>query len=87
VKEYLVHFAGVVKEALDGRNSLRGIPKVLRAIGLCRGAGSYGKPIFKFKFKGNRAIGSKLVRVIGSLTNSHFADSRAEGSKTLHQDS
>jgi hypothetical protein len=49
--------------------------------------GSYGKPIFKFKFKGNRAVGSKPVRAVGSLANSHFTDSRAEGSKTLHQDS
>jgi hypothetical protein len=39
VKEYLVHFAKGVKEALDGRNSLRGIRTVLRAVRSCRGEG------------------------------------------------
>jgi hypothetical protein len=39
VKEYLVHFAGVVKEALDGQNSPRGIHEVLRVVRSCRGAG------------------------------------------------
>jgi hypothetical protein len=32
-KEYLVHFAGVDKEVLDGQNSPRGIREVPRAVG------------------------------------------------------
>jgi hypothetical protein len=31
VKEHFVHFAGIVKEKLDGRNSLRGIHEVPRS--------------------------------------------------------
>jgi hypothetical protein len=35
----LVHFTGVVKEALDGWNSPWRIHEVLRAVRSCRGAG------------------------------------------------
>jgi hypothetical protein len=36
-KEHFVHFAGIVKEELDGRNSARGIHEILRTIRSCRG--------------------------------------------------
>jgi predicted metal-dependent hydrolase len=38
VKEHFVHFAGIVKEELDGRNSLWRIREVSRAVGSCKGA-------------------------------------------------
>jgi hypothetical protein len=37
VKEYLVHFTGVVKEALDGQNSPWRIHEVSRAVRSYRG--------------------------------------------------
>jgi hypothetical protein len=87
VKEYLVHFVGVVKEELDGRNSPWRIHEVPRAVRSCRGAGKLRQVFFKCKLRRNRTIGSKSTRAIGSLVNSHFGDSRVEGPKTLHQDS
>jgi hypothetical protein len=39
VKDYLVHFVGVVKEELDGRNSPWRIREVPRAVRSCRGVG------------------------------------------------
>jgi hypothetical protein len=38
VKEHFVHFAGIVKEEFDGRNSPWRIREVPRAVGSCRGA-------------------------------------------------
>jgi hypothetical protein len=43
--------------------------------------GSYGKPIFKFTFRGNRVVGSKPTRVVGSLVNTHFRVQRFEGAE------
>jgi hypothetical protein len=39
VKEYLVHFTGVVKEESDGQNSPWRIREVLEAVRSCRGVG------------------------------------------------
>jgi hypothetical protein len=38
VKEHFVHFVGIVKEELDGRNSPWRIREVPRAVRSCRGA-------------------------------------------------
>jgi hypothetical protein len=87
MKEYLVHFVGVVKEELDGRNSPWRIREIPRAVRSCRGAGKLRQVFFKCKLRRNWTVGSKSTRVVGSLVNSHFGDSRVEGPKTLHQDS
>jgi hypothetical protein len=82
MKEYLVHSIGVVKEELDGRNSPWRIHEIPRAVRSCRGVGRLRKVFFKCKLIRPR---NWSTRVVGSLVNSHFRDSRVEGPKTLHQ--
>jgi hypothetical protein len=86
VKEYLVHFAGIVKKELDGRNSPWRIREVSRAVRSCRGAGKLRKVFFKCKLRRDWTVVSKSTGVVGSVVNSHFGDLRVEGPKTLHQD-
>jgi hypothetical protein len=75
VKEYLVHFVGVVKEELDGRNSPWRIHEVPRVARSCRGAGKLRQVFFKCKLRRNQTVGSESTRVAGSLVNFHFGDS------------
>jgi hypothetical protein len=67
VKDILVHFTEVVKEALDGRNSLWRIREVPRAVRSCRGAGELRQEFFKCKLGRNQTVGSKPTRAVGSL--------------------
>jgi hypothetical protein len=48
---------------------------------LQRSKGSYGKCFSKNKFRRNRDLGSKPMRVVVSLVNSHFGVQRFEGEK------
>jgi hypothetical protein len=87
MKEYVVHLVGVVKEELDSQNSPWRIHEIPRAVRSCRGAGKLRQAFFKCKLKRDWTVGSKSTRVVGSLVDSHFGDSRVEGPKTFHQDS
>jgi hypothetical protein len=87
IRGYCVHFVGVVKEALDGRNSPRGIHEVSRTVRSCRGARRFTGSVFFCLILGeNRAVGSEPTGAIRSLTYSHLGVSWVEESKPLHQD-
>jgi hypothetical protein len=64
----LVHFEGVVKEALDSHNSPWRIHEVPEAIRSCRGAGELRQVFSKCKLRRNQTMGSKSTMVVGSLT-------------------
>jgi hypothetical protein len=51
MKEYLVHLVGVVKEELDGRNSLWRIREIPRVVRSCRGVGKLRQVFFKCKLR------------------------------------
>ena len=54
MEEHHVHFAEIVKGALDGRNSLRRIREVTRAVRSCREAGTLRRAFLKRKLRRNQ---------------------------------
>jgi hypothetical protein len=67
-RRYRVHFAEIVKEEIDGRNSPWRIREVLEAVRSCRGTGKLRQEFSKCKSQENRTIGFEPIRVIGSPT-------------------
>jgi hypothetical protein len=47
----------------------------------------YSECFSKCKLRRNRIVGSKPIRTVGSLTKSHYVDSRVEDLKPFYQDS
>jgi hypothetical protein len=54
VEKYLVQFVRIVKEETDGRNSLRRIREVTRAIKYCKEAGMLWQAFLKCKLRRNQ---------------------------------
>jgi hypothetical protein len=76
MKEYLFHLVGVVKEELDGRNSPWKIREILSDVRSSRGTGKLQQVFSECKLRRNQTVGSKSTRIVGSLMNSHFGDSK-----------
>jgi hypothetical protein len=51
MEEHHVHFIEIIKGALDGRNSLRGIHEVPRTVRSCRGERRFMVVVYFFWFK------------------------------------
>jgi hypothetical protein len=56
VKEYLIHFVGVVKEEMDGRILCGEFAKSREPSNLAEEQGSYNKYFYKCKLKIDRAL-------------------------------